>query len=272
MTKKIEKGIRYSEELDTYYVQFNYSSEAHLRSFPTLKDARTYRDAINAAKLEAKIKNDSAIIHKKEAESIKDFTPYPYNVFESTDLKGQVESSVIEHFEDILYEICDAKEQLCVLCFFKNGCTLEQCGKQFNFSKERARQIIARALKKIVSHIYQVRLNKKIEADLADRRAMRKNLIEAYKENGVITPELEFEFGELRIGEVYPYGVVPLDNLDLSTRTYNALKRARIYTVNELTSRTEESLYRIRCLGEKAVKEIKDKVSKLGFCLASDDY
>ena len=57
--KKIEKNIRSSKELDTYYVEFVFSSKLNskLRSFSTLEEARRYRDAINEEKTLLKIKD-----------------------------------------------------------------------------------------------------------------------------------------------------------------------------------------------------------------------
>ena len=55
-----------------------------------------------------------------------------------------------------------------------------------------------------------------------------------------------------------------LEDLDLSVRSYNCLKRAGIQTVEELTQKTEDELMRVRNLGKKSFKEVKDKVYDLG--------
>ena len=49
-----------------------------------------------------------------------------------------------------------------------------------------------------------------------------------------------------------------IDDLDLTVRSYNCLKRAGISTVEELTQKTEEEMARVRNLGKKSLKEVKD--------------
>lgn len=57
---------------------------------------------------------------------------------------------------------------------------------------------------------------------------------------------------------------MPIEDLDLSVRSYNCLKRANIQTVQELIGRTEDDMNKIRNLGKKSLKEIKEKVVELG--------
>lgn len=66
-------------------------------------------------------------------------------------------------------------------------------------------------------------------------------------------------------GEVQNKGLVTMiEDLDLSVRSYNCLKRAGIQTVEELTQRTEDEMMRVRNLGKKSLKEVKDKLYDLG--------
>lgn len=71
-------------------------------------------------------------------------------------------------------------------------------------------------------------------------------------------------------GEVQNKGLVMMiEDLDLSVRSYNCLKRAGIQTVEELTQRTEDEMMRVRNLGKKSLKEVKDKIYDLGLCFKS---
>lgn len=56
----------------------------------------------------------------------------------------------------------------------------------------------------------------------------------------------------------------PIEELDLSVRSFNCLKRAGINTLAELTKKTEEEMMRVRNLGRKSLKEVKDKLEELG--------
>ena len=55
-----------------------------------------------------------------------------------------------------------------------------------------------------------------------------------------------------------------IDDLDLSVRSYNCLKRAQLNTVAELTAKSEEDMIKVRNLGRKSLKEIKEKLEDLG--------
>ncbi|MEG0841680.1 MAG: DNA-directed RNA polymerase subunit alpha [Erysipelotrichaceae bacterium] len=71
-------------------------------------------------------------------------------------------------------------------------------------------------------------------------------------------------------GEVQNKGLVMMiEDLDLSVRSYNCLKRAGIQTVEELTQRTEDEMMRVRNLGKKSLKEVKDKIYDLGLSFKS---
>ncbi|MZQ74844.1 MAG: DNA-directed RNA polymerase subunit alpha [Peptoclostridium sp.] len=58
-----------------------------------------------------------------------------------------------------------------------------------------------------------------------------------------------------------------IEELDLSVRSYNCLKRAGINTVEELTSKTEEDMMKVRNLGKKSLEEVERKLLELGLGL-----
>lgn len=60
------------------------------------------------------------------------------------------------------------------------------------------------------------------------------------------------------------YAEMTIEELDLSVRSYNCLKRAAISTVMELTNKTEEEMMKVRNLGRKSLKEVKGKLEALG--------
>ena len=71
-------------------------------------------------------------------------------------------------------------------------------------------------------------------------------------------------------GEVVNKGLVMMiEDLDLSVRSYNCLKRAGIQTVEELIQKTEDEMMRVRNLGKKSLKEVKDKIYDLGLSFKS---
>ena len=62
-----------------------------------------------------------------------------------------------------------------------------------------------------------------------------------------------------------------IEELDLSVRSFNCLKRAGINTVEDLISKSEDDMMKVRNLGRKSLEEVVHKLESLGFSLQSDD-
>ena len=62
-----------------------------------------------------------------------------------------------------------------------------------------------------------------------------------------------------------------IDELELSVRSYNCLKRAGINTVEELTNKTPEDMMKVRNLGRKSLEEVLAKLKELGLELSSSE-
>ena len=62
-----------------------------------------------------------------------------------------------------------------------------------------------------------------------------------------------------------------IEELDLSVRSFNCLKRAGINTVEDLISKSEEEMMKVRNLGKKSFDEVKEKLQSLGFDLSSEE-
>lgn len=93
-------------------------------------------------------------------------------------------------------------------------------------------------------------------------------IVEAEDENVASQDSVIDEGGQ----EAQPKGQAMLiEDLDLSVRSYNCLKRANIATVDELTQKTEDEMMKVRNLGKKSLKEVKDKLEALGLHFKSFD-
>ena len=64
---------------------------------------------------------------------------------------------------------------------------------------------------------------------------------------------------------------VTIDELELSVRSYNCLKRAGINTVKDLTSKTEDEMIKVRNLGRKSLDEVIEKLNSMGLDLAKGE-
>ena len=62
-----------------------------------------------------------------------------------------------------------------------------------------------------------------------------------------------------------------IEDLDLSVRSFNCLKRAGINTVDDLINKSEEEMMKVRNLGKKSFDEVKEKLKTLGFELNSEE-
>ncbi len=64
---------------------------------------------------------------------------------------------------------------------------------------------------------------------------------------------------------------ITIEELDLSVRSFNCLKRANINTVEDLVSKTQEEMIKVRNLGRKSLEEVVQKLAMMGLSLASED-
>ena len=62
-----------------------------------------------------------------------------------------------------------------------------------------------------------------------------------------------------------------IEELDLSVRSYNCLKRAGINTVEDLSNKSEEDMMKVRTLGRKSLEEVINKLHGLGLALRREE-
>ena len=62
-----------------------------------------------------------------------------------------------------------------------------------------------------------------------------------------------------------------IEELDLSVRSFNCLKRANINTVEDLINKTQDEMIKVRNLGRKSLEEVEHKLAMMGLSLASDE-
>ena len=64
----------------------------------------------------------------------------------------------------------------------------------------------------------------------------------------------------------------PIEDMDLTVRSYNCLKREGVTTVGELVQKAEEDLLEIRNFGQKSIDEVKAKLEEMGLTLRQKDF
>jgi len=65
---------------------------------------------------------------------------------------------------------------------------------------------------------------------------------------------------------------MPVEELELSVRSFNCLKNANIRTIGDLTKKTEEEITKTRNFGKKSLQEIKTKLAEWNLILGMSDY
>lgn len=176
---------------------------------------------------------------------------YPYNLIQTfkLPLKVPVADQVKQNLEEVIRTKLSKRETFCVELYFKKYKTLEECGIKFGVTKERIRQILAKAGRKL----RHPSIFKFIEYGLdyqdcinEEYRASRDELIKEKSDILIKSHKLE-DTG------------TTIDDLDFSVRTYNCLRRAGIETDKQLMLMTVDSLMGIRNLGRKSLEEILHK-------------
>lgn len=194
-------------------------------------------------------------------------TPYPYNLLDEV-IRGRWEPVLnadqeagLEHVLSTLTE----REQQAIAEYFGNGGTLESTAKLWNVTKERARQIIAKAVRKL-RHPMRFKIIKYGLDGWNRRKAIeQEDLMLDAQEAMLIHRRAIVE--QLLDEKVEKYTGTTIEDMNLSVRTYNCLGRAGIRTLNDLLdyarNNGEEGLYRIRNLGRKSVAELYEKADGL---------
>lgn len=200
---------------------------------------------------------------------------YPFNlmyaVFED-DVEEMIENAdTISDFNgsvEYALHTLGERERTVLKYRFVDLMTYEEIGKLYNITRERIRQVEAKALRKLRHPNRRKYLKygvsgiiKNIRTDYLNRFAdLESNLIELCKLNKKTADEV-IRDNELR----KKYAPTKIENMDLSVRSYNCLKRAGIDTLQQLAKLSYEDLTHVRNLGRKSTEEIIEKLREYGY-------
>lgn len=160
------------------------------------------------------------------------------------------------------------REQAVIEMYFKHNMTYEQIGREFNVTRERIRQIEAKALRKL-RHPSRLQLIKKGVRDwvASAREEGRQENINAELKTAIdsiveIAKKLEIDLSTRDI--MPPVKDIPIEHLDLSVRSYNVLKRAGYNTLESVCELSMNDFLRLRNIGKKSAEEILEKIKEHG--------
>lgn len=144
--------------------------------------------------------------------------------------------------------------------------TFEEIGKEMGVTRERIRQIEAKAHRKLRRQLWAaMRYAPGYEEEIQKIREKHEKLIldeaiaryKATLEEEDIEPLVKKKANEM-LGKI----AIPIEELDLSVRAYNCLKRSGINTVNQLQKKNANDLMKIPCLGQNTLREIMAKLEE----------
>jgi len=148
--------------------------------------------------------------------------------------------------------------------------TLEETGKIFGVTRERVRQVETKALKKLENRREEIicedlweqseKLHEQYEKELNELEAFTTKIKDV---NEWIKNNAPQDIKQI-IEQAHKYNDSrPIDELNLSTRAYNCLKRARINTIQDLKEKSINDLIKVRNMGRKSLQEIISQLNGL---------
>lgn len=193
--------------------------------------------------------------------------PYPYNLLDEV-IRGRWESVLNTDQEaglEYALSTLTEREQRAIAEYFGNGGTLESTAKLFNVTRERVRQIIAKAVRKL-RHPMRFKIIKYGLDGWNRRKAIEQEDLMLDEQEAILIHRRAI-VEQLLDEKVERYTGTTIEDMELSVRTYNCLRRAGIRTLNDLLdyarNNGEYGLQRIRNLGRKSVAELYEKADGL---------
>lgn len=258
---KLSKSIWHARKTDSYVVNLGANK---VFAFPNREDAERFLKDINETRYQHKVVRFKVMMAEKDEKLLAKIKPWPINLMERHDL--DCDPSVAEASIDCgnLTE----RERECARRHLVEGEPLRSIAQTQGVTYERIGQIVAKAERKMVWWIReypkreQAIARRNEEAQFRERLLeQRERMIQTLKETGNIPEEAYKAFGIENRREAPEMGI---EDIELSVRSYNCLRRAGIASLKDLTSKTEDEMMKVRNLGKKSLKEIKDKLSEYG--------
>lgn len=175
---------------------------------------------------------------------------YPKNLYAAVfRIKKDEDINIPSDANDALRRVLDGlteREKLVLLKIYKEGCTLQEVAELCGITRERIRQIEAKALRKL-------RHPKNAKIMILGNRAYEEFIIARQEAKEKIVA------GAIKYGDI-----VPIEELELSVRLYNCLKRKGISSLGDILRASPEQLMTTRNFGRKTALELIEKLDENG--------
>ena len=189
--------------------------------------------------------------------------------------------SDLEESLDIMIQKLHDQERKVILCRYEEGLTHDETAKNLGVTRERVRQIEAKAIRKLRylngwvlvgknRVVSAMEIQKQIENDIAIRT--KHEVIKALDDKVASLRKIIKDCTEDAIKKFLQSDPdLKIEELDFSYRTYECLKRTGINTVNDIRKSSVSELEQIRNLGHRSLTEIEEKMASLGFELRKEE-
>lgn len=200
--------------------------------------------------------------------------PWPYNLLETItqeEMDGPITDQQEQWLMTTLYSL-SPREQECVLNYYRDEETFDQIAAHFHITRERIRQIVAKAIRKLrhpsrckvifygPECVERQKTIQRLKAEIAELEALkaqRDDLADQLKEVEALKAE---------VAEVRSVLRRPLDTFRLSVRSYNCLSRAGLNNAGLIIDAiNDESIIKIRNLGRGSYAEILAVLKNEGY-------
>lgn len=176
-------------------------------------------------------------------------------------------------------ETLTEREQDVLTYRYRDGLTLEETGEKYHVTRERIRQIEAKALRKLRHPMRQEMIKgvsygdwKSLREDYWELKARYERVhAEALEACLANMCDAKAQLDAIKATEAEDVRKMSIQDLDLSVRSFNCLLRADIKTVGDIVALPVERLKKVRNLGRRSVEEIVDKVNELGLVIRYAD-
>lgn len=209
---------------------------------------------------------------------------YPQNIIDIILGTKLYDINTIPNLDENLnkaYDTLESREKIFVIKRYKEFLTYDELGTKYNLTRERCRQIIQKALRKL-RHPSRLRIilgTKDFMDEIKELERTIRNLEERVecskrleKMHDDCIEELKKQEKDISSG----FLTTSIEELGLSTRSINCLKRltngwGREVSVEEIVEHSIDDLYKVRNLGKKSIDEIVAKVHGFGLKFKDED-
>lgn len=216
------------------------------------------KSAVNA--VEKKMKEEI----QKRMETLEISNVYPFSmIYEITETDRPLMVSP-ETINRVLNEKLTERERRCLEMRHRDSMTLEDIGKQMNVTRERVRQIIARAERKLRNPKWIREMQVVPYAEFIELYNEHEILKAKYSE---LVSRIESEEQKSTDEVVHEQTIMekPIEVLDLSVRSFNCLKRAGCDIIADVVDLNNSGkIYGVRNLGKRSAEEIRSKLKEVG--------